>query len=40
MADSQMTDSNPDSSMLPIDQRTARLDFTLSINPESGLDNE
>jgi phosphate starvation-inducible protein PhoH and related proteins len=36
MADSQM----PDSSMLPIDQRTARLDFALPVDPESGLDNE
>jgi len=36
MADPQMTDS----SMLPINQRTARLDFTLPVDPESGLDNE
>lgn len=36
MADSETSSS----SLLPIDQRTARLDFTLPVDPESGLDNE
>ena len=36
MADPQILDS----SMSPIDQRTARLDFALPVDPQSGLDNE
>ncbi|MBD3815423.1 MAG: PhoH family protein, partial [Halothiobacillus sp.] len=35
-----MADSSLDSSMSPIDQRTARLDFALPVDPQSGLDNE
>ena len=35
-----MADLSLDSSMSPIDRRTARLDFALPVDPQSGLDNE